>query len=181
MYDFGPFRLDARKHLLLRGGQPVGLAPKALETLLLLVESSGRVLEKDELMNKLWPDTVVEEGNLAQHIFTLRKVLGEGPSDHRYIVTVPGSGYRFVAEVRKASEAPYHTVQGEEADELIVEKRTVSRVIVEEAQPEGEVEERPQIGKGEAVQRVLELPWVAAPPPQRVGAVAGATMRHGGI
>jgi len=125
-YDFGPFRLDARKHLLLRGRQPVALTPKAFETLTLLVENSGRVLEKDELMKKLWPDSFVEEANLAQNISMLRKALGESPSDHRYIVTVPGRGYQFVAEVRE---------EGDQADdELILEKRTVSRVIVEEKQ-----------------------------------------------
>lgn len=126
-YDFGPFRLDVSKQLLLRGGRPVALTPKALETLLLLVQNSQRVLEKDDLMNKLWPDTVVEEANLAQQVSTLRKVLGESPSDHHYIVTVPGHGYRFVAEVRRASEDP---------DELVIEKHTVSRVILEESQGE---------------------------------------------
>src|SRR5258708_29182355 len=90
LFDFGPFRLDARKHLLLRGGQPVALTPKALETLLLLVQNSQRILEKDELMTKLWPDAFVEEANLAQHVSTLRKVLGESPGDHHYIITVPG-------------------------------------------------------------------------------------------
>ncbi|HLY63793.1 MAG TPA: winged helix-turn-helix domain-containing protein [Terriglobia bacterium] len=125
LYDFGPFRLDAQKHLLLRGSQPVVLTPKALETLIVLVENSGRVMEKDELMSKLWPDTIVEEANLAQHISTLRKILGESPGDHTYIITLPGRGYRFVAEVRRASD---------DTDELIVEKRTVSRVILEETE-----------------------------------------------
>ena len=149
-YDFGPFRLDARKHLLLRDGQPITLTPKALETLLLLVENSGRVLEKDELMNKLWPEAFVEEANLAQNISLLRKALGESPSDHHYVVTVPGRGYRFVAEVRRASE---------DADELIVEKHTVSRVIVEDTQGgQGLAAETTQIGEGEANGLVLDLP-----------------------
>ncbi len=149
-YDFGPFRLDARKHLLLRGGQPVALTPKALETLLLLVENGGRVLEKEELMNKLWPEAFVEEANLAQNISLLRKALGESPSDHHYVVTVPGRGYRFVAEVRRPSE---------DADELIVEKHTVSRVILEDAQVGQELAAgAKQIGQGEANALVLDLP-----------------------
>lgn len=132
LYDFGPFRLDAQKRLLLRDSQPVVLTPKALETLIVLVENSGRVMEKDELMSKVWPNTVVEEANLAQHISTLRKTLGESPGDHSYIVTLPGRGYRFVAEVRKASE---------QADELVVEKRTMSRIIMEEtASGDGETD-----------------------------------------
>jgi DNA-binding winged helix-turn-helix (wHTH) protein/Tol biopolymer transport system component len=149
-YDFGPFRLDARKRLLLRAGQPVALTSKVFETLLQLVENSGRVMEKDELMNKLWPDTVVEEANLAQHISTLRRVLGESPSDHRYIVTVPGRGYRFVAEVA--------TAEGDE-DELVVEKRTISRVTLEEEQDGGEGEQNSlAAGSPEAGFRRLALP-----------------------
>ena len=96
-YEFGRFRVDAQRHLLLRGGEAVPLAPKVFETLLALVRGGGRVLKKNELMEAVWPDTFVEEGNLAQHIFTLRKALGEGKGEHRYIVTVPGEGYRFVS------------------------------------------------------------------------------------
>lgn len=105
LYEFGPFRVDAQRHILLRDGQTIPLAPKVFETLLALVRSDGRVLKKNELMEVIWPDTFVEESNLAQHVFLLRKVLGEGKGEHRYILTVPGVGYRFVAQVR-ASEAP---------------------------------------------------------------------------
>ena len=99
-YEFGPFRMDPVKRLLLRDGEPVSLTPKAFEILLALVENRGEVLVKEELIQSIWPDTVVEEGNLNRNISTLRKVLGESPNDHRYIVTVPGRGYRFVADVR---------------------------------------------------------------------------------
>lgn len=99
LYEFGPFRVDAQRHILLRDGRAVPLAPKVFETLLALVRSGGRVLKKNELMEAIWPDTFVEESNLAQHVFLLRKVLGEEKSEHRYIVTVPGVGYRFVAQV----------------------------------------------------------------------------------
>ena len=99
LYRFGPFELDAAKRLLLREGEPVPLTPKVFDTLLVLVENSGQVLEKDELMKKLWPDAVVEENNLNQCISTLRKALQESAGEHRYIVTIPGRGYQFVASV----------------------------------------------------------------------------------
>ncbi|MGB7926182.1 MAG: tetratricopeptide repeat protein [Pyrinomonadaceae bacterium] len=99
-YEFGPFRLDTQRCLLLRDGVPMNLSPKAFETLLVLVEHNGRVMKKEELIARIWPNSFVEEGNLTQNIFVLRKALGEGPNDHRYIVTIPGQGYRFVAPVR---------------------------------------------------------------------------------
>lgn len=101
IYEFGDFRVDAAKRLLLgRDGQAVSLTPKVFDTLLYLVEHGEAVLGKDELLQAVWPDTVVEENNLNQNISALRRVLGETPTEHRYIVTVPGRGYRFVAEVR---------------------------------------------------------------------------------
>src|SRR5215472_4654735 len=98
LYEFGPFRLDARERLLLREGEAVPLTPKAFETLLLLVESGGHTVEKDELMKRLWPDTFVEEANLTNNISLLRKALDEAPG-LEYIKTVPRRGYRFVAAV----------------------------------------------------------------------------------
>ena len=103
-YQFGPFRLQVDRRRLLRDGEPVALAPKALETLLALVEHRDRVLTKDELLQRIWGDTVVEEGGLTRNISVLRKALGESPDDHRYIVTVPGRGYRFVADAAEVSE-----------------------------------------------------------------------------
>ena len=94
--EFGPFLVDARQRLLLRDGKPVPLSPKAFELLLVLVQRSGQVVLKDDLMNLLWPDTFVEESNLGQHVFQLRKALG----DPSYIVTVPGRGYQFAPTVR---------------------------------------------------------------------------------
>src|SRR5687768_12748085 len=96
-YEFGPFRLDPVRRLLFRENQPIPLPPKVLHTLLVLVENSGRVVSKDELMKAVWPDTFVEEGNLTQNISTLRKVLGENPGEHIYIETIPKQGYRFIA------------------------------------------------------------------------------------
>lgn len=99
LFQFGNFRLDLTRRLLLRDGQVVSLTPKAFETLALLVQNNGQVVEKDELMREIWPDTFVEEGSLARNISVLRKALGEGPGDHQYIQTVPRQGYRFVADV----------------------------------------------------------------------------------
>jgi TolB-like protein/DNA-binding winged helix-turn-helix (wHTH) protein/tetratricopeptide (TPR) repeat protein len=101
IYEFGEFRLDAlRRVLSSRGdGQPLQVTGKIFDTLLYFVERSGQLLDKRTLMEALWPDVVVEESNLTQTIHTLRRVLGERPDDHRFIVTVPGRGYRFVATV----------------------------------------------------------------------------------
>jgi DNA-binding winged helix-turn-helix (wHTH) protein/TolB-like protein/Tfp pilus assembly protein PilF len=89
------------QRLLLRRGKPVPLAPKAVETLLLLVENSGRLVDKEELMKRVWPDTFVEEGNLTTNIHLLRKVLGKGSKGQEYIETIPRRGYRFTAEVKE--------------------------------------------------------------------------------
>jgi Tol biopolymer transport system component/DNA-binding winged helix-turn-helix (wHTH) protein len=105
LYEFGPFRLDPVKRRLLRDGEPVQLTPKAFETLLALVQQSGRTVEKDDLMRRVWPGAVVEENNLNQNITALRKCLGDSRQASRYIATIPGLGYRFVAEVRTAPAA----------------------------------------------------------------------------
>jgi len=101
IYEFDDFRLDARARLLLKGGEPVRLTPRVFDTLLYLVRNHGKVLQKDELMAKIWPDAAVEENNLNQNISTLRRIFGESRGENRYIVTVPGHGYRFAAEVRE--------------------------------------------------------------------------------
>jgi Tol biopolymer transport system component/DNA-binding winged helix-turn-helix (wHTH) protein len=98
LYEFGCFRLEPTERKLMRGNEVVVLTPKAFDTLVLLVRNSGHLLEKDELIKMLWPDTFVEEGNLSNNIFVLRKALGEDPP---YIETVPKRGYRFVGAVRQ--------------------------------------------------------------------------------
>jgi len=103
LYEFGPYRIDPSRNLLLRGSQPVPLTSKAFETLLTLVERSEQDVSKEELMRKLWPDTFVEEANLVQHISMVRKALGETPQDRRYVITLPGRGYRFAEKVRTIS------------------------------------------------------------------------------
>jgi DNA-binding winged helix-turn-helix (wHTH) protein/TolB-like protein/Tfp pilus assembly protein PilF len=103
-FEFDSFRLDSGRHLLLRDGEAVPLAPRTFRLLLALFQHRGTVLSKDELMKQLWPDTVVEENNLTVIISALRKALGENPHQHRYIVTIPGRGYSFVADVREVSD-----------------------------------------------------------------------------
>jgi DNA-binding winged helix-turn-helix (wHTH) protein len=103
--EFGPYRIDREQRLLTKGSDVTPLAPKVFDTLLVLVESAGRILEKENLLRKLWPDAFVEEGSLARNISSLRKALGESPHDQKYIATVPKRGYRFVARVI-AGKAP---------------------------------------------------------------------------
>jgi DNA-binding winged helix-turn-helix (wHTH) protein len=98
-YEFEHFRVDAMRRLLLREGVPVRLTSKAFETLLVLVRNSGRIISKDEMISAIWPDSYVDESNLTQNIFMLRRILGEGKYEHRYIATIPGVGYRFVCRV----------------------------------------------------------------------------------
>ena len=112
VYEFGPFHLDAIRRVLLKEGKPVKLFPKEFDTLLALVESNGELVEKDDLMHRVWQDTIVEDSNLTTNISHLRKILGETRNRHDYIVTVPGRGYRNVAGVRQAF------------DEVIVRERT---------------------------------------------------------
>ncbi len=115
-YDFGPFRVDAEDRVLLRDGQVVPLGPKLFDVLLALVRSGGRVVEKDELMREVWPDTFVEEGNLARNISTLRRVLAEQGDPRQYIETLPRRGYRFVAPAGET------TVVVRERAEITVER-----------------------------------------------------------
>src|SRR5579864_8795816 len=106
LYEFGEWRLDPAEHLLLRNGSTVPLGPKVFDTLLLLVEGAGRLVTKDEFMNRVWPDSFVEDLALTQNISQLRKVLGNG--DAPVIETVPKRGYRFVLSVavRERTQSP---------------------------------------------------------------------------
>ncbi len=99
VYEFGSFRLDTFERQLFNEGQVISLPPKVFETLLALVENSGQIMEKRELLNLVWPDSFVEEGSLTQNIFHLRKALGDAGENNRFIETLPRRGYRFVAEV----------------------------------------------------------------------------------
>ena len=104
LYEFGPFRVDPEKELLVRAGEPVPLTPKTFQILLVLVRHSQEVVTKDELMKAVWPDTFVEEANLSRNIFMLRKAMGDGQENNRYVITVPGRGYRLAETVRVVAE-----------------------------------------------------------------------------
>jgi DNA-binding winged helix-turn-helix (wHTH) protein/Tol biopolymer transport system component len=130
LYEFGPFLLDPQRRLLLRGTEAVALTPKAIETLLVLVENRERVVSKDELMKRLWPDSFVEESNLSQNVFLLRKALGDSTEERRYILTVPGRGYQFTGTVREIG-------QDDEEESLVMTSHTRSQVTVERVVPAG--------------------------------------------
>jgi DNA-binding winged helix-turn-helix (wHTH) protein/TolB-like protein/tetratricopeptide (TPR) repeat protein len=115
LYEFGDFRLNTAKRLLQRlDGTTVPLTPRVFETLLYLVEHHDTVLDKERLMEAVWPDSIVEENNLSQNISTLRRIFGETPGSHSYIVTIPGRGYRFVAEVSDQTANGSATVKSEQ-------------------------------------------------------------------
>ena len=107
--QFGPFLIDVGERMLRRDGEPVPLTPKAFDVLVALLEKPGQLISKEELLQKVWPDTFVEESNLAYNIFALRKALGDTAENSRYIETVPKKGYRFSASVSPAS--PPHDEQ----------------------------------------------------------------------
>jgi DNA-binding winged helix-turn-helix (wHTH) protein len=123
LYEFGPFRVDPDKQLLLRGDQSVPITSKVFETLLMLLRHSREVVSKDELMKTVWPDAFVEEGNLSQSIFMLRKALGDAPDERQYIVTLPGKGYRFVAQVRTITQ---------DGEDVVIRSRSRSEIIVQQ-------------------------------------------------
>jgi TolB-like protein/DNA-binding winged helix-turn-helix (wHTH) protein/Tfp pilus assembly protein PilF len=134
-YRFGPFSIDVEKRVLLREGSAVPLAPKTFDTLLVLVEHHGQVLEKEGLMEMLWPDSEVEEANLPMNISALRKALGESPSDRRYIITIPGRGYRFAADVMEASD---------DTPEVIVARYTKSTLVIQDQEQSQALEQKPK-------------------------------------
>ena len=125
-YEFGPFRLDAEREILLRDGKPISLTRKTFQILLVLVQRQNEVVSKDDLMKAVWPDTFVEEGNLTRHVFMLRKALGESPQDRRYIITVAGQGYRLAESVQTVSEPDLRLVAENQAT-LRVEVRETRR------------------------------------------------------
>ena len=123
VYQFGPFRLDLEERELRRQRDLVALTPKAFDTLVVLVQNSGRVIEKDDLMKRVWPDTFVEEANLAVNISVLRKALGSTPTGGQYIETVPRRGYRFSPQVTDSSLSPV---------DIVVRERVRSRMVIDE-------------------------------------------------
>ena len=138
-YRFGEFTLDADQRVLLREGKPLLLAPKIVETLLTLVQNSGRIVEKKELMTRLWPDTFVEESNLTYTIVQLRKTLGDDARLPRYIETIPKRGYRFIVGVEEvlsdvAGEGAHvieqHQGPNRDAHSNVIERRVASVAVL---------------------------------------------------
>jgi len=135
-YLFDGFRVDTSERLLFRDNREVPLTPKVFDTLLVLLENSSHVLTKKELMEQVWPDSFVEENNLAQNISTLRKALGDGKEGEPYIQTVPKRGYRFVADVRAT---------GGDDETMIVRERTRARIVVERDDEDGRSLPNPRV------------------------------------
>lgn len=125
-YEFGPFRLEPDERQLFCRDLPVALTPKAFDMLLVLVEHSGHLLDKEELLKRVWPESFVEEANLSHHIYKLREVLGQGDEEGKYIETVPRRGYRFIAEVIEIHDEP--------SEEILLAEHSRARIMVEESE-----------------------------------------------
>jgi DNA-binding winged helix-turn-helix (wHTH) protein/TolB-like protein/Flp pilus assembly protein TadD len=143
VYEFGPFRVDGEDRTLWRAGEQVSLTIKAFDTLLVLIEGAGRVIAKEELMEKVWPGSFVEENNLAQQISAIRKALGETESGAPYVETIPKRGYRFSAATR--------AIDGETAG-LIIKEQIRGRLVVEE-----EIDDKTGPAKTVAEENLLPL------------------------
>ena len=158
LYEFDNFRMDVAERSLLRNGTPVQLTPKAFDTLLVLVMRSGHLVQKDELLKEVWPDTFVEEATLAQNISTLRKVLGQDGDGHQYIETVPKRGYRFISSVR---------VMQDNGPELIIQQQTRAHIIIEEEESKDD-ETHSALRKTQAVGKETEALTVSSTPARRL-------------
>ncbi|MBS1808723.1 MAG: PD40 domain-containing protein [Acidobacteria bacterium] len=135
LYEFGPYRLDPAERILTCEGKAIPLAPKVLDTLLVLVENQGRVMEKDELLKILWPDTCVEESNLTTYVSQLRKALNENGEGQGYIETIPRRGYRFTADVKMTQS---------QVEDILIHERTNTRILIEEEITDQEPESNPE-------------------------------------
>ena len=120
-YEFGPFRLDITERQLQCNGKVVALTPKAFEVLTVLAANPGRLLTKEELLHKVWPDTFVEESTLVQNIATVRRALGESSGERQFIETVPKTGYRFVADLKPLPEESNRVVLVEPSSRKVIE------------------------------------------------------------
>jgi len=157
-YEFGEFRLDANRHRLLRAGELIPLSPKAIETLIVLIRNPGKLLERDALMQALWPNTIVEDGNLTVAISQLRKALNQNGDAAEFIQTIPRVGYRFVADLREVVEGPAP---------LIVEKRIQKEFMSEngaasENAPPANIEPVKAALRNGALPESMALPALAA-------------------
>src|ERR1035438_497384 len=161
-WEFGSFRLHTSQRLLFRDGELVPMSRKAIDILLILIESQGQLVEKDDLMHRVWPDSFVEESNLAVHISQLRKTLGEGGGDYR-IETIPRRGYRFVGAVEReaASQGPSAAVTNAPVSNLEPESGSLapeSQLLANQIQKSAGVARQPET----LSRRRRLVGWVAA-------------------
>src|SRR5207244_3618266 len=135
-YEFGPFRLNPNRQRLFRGDEVVALSPKAIETLILLVENRGKLLERETLMDALWPHVIVEDANLTVAVSQLRKALNQNGDNAEFILTIPRVGYRFVADICEVIDEP---------EPLILEERTRLQPIADNAEANGTTTAPPEL------------------------------------
>jgi len=169
VYEFGPFRLDPAEHVLLRDGERVPLRPKEFAVLLTLVGNHRHLLTKEELLEAVWPDQFIEEGNLNRQISTLRRVLGDTSDEPQYVQTVPKVGYRFVASVReivsRSADIMERELQSKSSD-MVIERRTLSRIVTEEEDETDVHELEPGLEPallttGKKEKRMARIQWLA--------------------
>ncbi len=147
-FRFSDFELDGVRRVLIKKGETVSLNPKTFDVLLELVESRGHVLSKEQLLERVWPNQFIEEGNLKVHISALRKVFGENRNDHRFIVTVPGRGYSFVADLDNSN-----------GRDLVIERVSHSRIVIDESLTESAIDEEAfTVGSSRKLRSTIGIP-----------------------
>lgn len=172
-YDFGEFRLDTKEKILLKKGEPVQITFRAYQVLNELVVNGGEIMTKDDLMEIVWGETAVEEGNLKNLVYSLRKTLGDDPGNSQFIQTLPKRGYKFVAEVTAVH-----------AEGLVIERHretdiTIEEEIVTEPDPVVVTTTVPALP---AAQRTRLRPWMAAIPVLLIAVIGGAYLfNFGGL
>ncbi|HEY0350314.1 MAG TPA: winged helix-turn-helix domain-containing protein, partial [Pyrinomonadaceae bacterium] len=154
VYEFDEFRVDAAKRQLLRQGEVVPLYSKAFDLLLLLVQSGGRDLSKDQILETVWPGQILEESNLTVNISAVRRALGEKAARPRYLITIPGRGYRFVANLNSSPTTD---------DGLVIETQTISEIIIEE---ETDAVDEAQVLSGKLIDASEAAPLLESRPRQ---------------
>ena len=183
LYEFEPFVLDAGSRILLKDGVTVRLTPKAFETLLVLVRHGVQLVDKEQLLKEVWPDSFVEEGSLSRNIHELRKALGDDSSEPRYIETIPKRGYRFIAPVRVAEAGAGQIDVPRLEGDTVIEKHTFARVIRKEYEStDPPVDARTLTSRDEA--GAIALPGVAERRrrrSKRAAAVLAVLLFTGGI
>jgi DNA-binding winged helix-turn-helix (wHTH) protein/Tol biopolymer transport system component len=182
-YRFGDFTIDTGQRVLLRDGKPVALTPKVFDTLLILVENSGKIVEKEELMRRLWPDSFVEEGNLTVNIQQLRKSLSDDARDPRYVATVARRGYRFIADVEAVpGDSSQPAVQSSRSleDSTVLTPDTVNELIrqieARESEPVNSANENVFSPSEGHFGVVTAAPTASTPVSRKLIALAAATL-----